>query len=94
MLINGSVGCRHVSGLLTRRAWPLALMRSADRVPINFASSELCPVFGLSQSSVTTDVHQLLLTPCDQAVAVLWRRPMVFRRQPPPVVFYNPPAGP
>ena len=30
-------GCRHVSGLLMRRAWPLALMRSADRVPINSA---------------------------------------------------------
>jgi hypothetical protein len=43
------------TGYVTRRAWPLALMRSADRIPINFASSELCPVFGLSQSSVTTE---------------------------------------
>ncbi len=25
------VGCGHVSGLLMRRAWPLALMRYADR---------------------------------------------------------------
>jgi hypothetical protein len=52
---------------------PLALMRSADRVPINSASSELRPVFGLSLASVTTDMHQLLLT-LAIAVAVLSRR--------------------
>ena len=28
------VGCGHVSGLLVRRGWPLALMLCADRVPI------------------------------------------------------------
>jgi hypothetical protein len=28
------VGCGHVSGLLMRRLWPLALMLCADRVPI------------------------------------------------------------
>jgi len=28
------VGCGHVSGLLMRRGWPLALMLSADKVPI------------------------------------------------------------
>jgi len=28
------VGCGHVSGLLMRRVWPLALMLCADRVPI------------------------------------------------------------
>jgi hypothetical protein len=28
------VGCGHVSGLLMRRMWPLALMLCADRVPI------------------------------------------------------------
>jgi hypothetical protein len=28
------VGCGHVSGLLMRRGWPLALMLFADRVPI------------------------------------------------------------
>lgn len=28
------VGCGHVSGLLMRRGWPLALMLCADRVPI------------------------------------------------------------
>src|SRR5712672_1962670 len=27
------VGCGHVSGLLMRRVWPLALMLCADRVP-------------------------------------------------------------
>jgi len=29
-----SVGCGHVSGLLMRRGWPLALMLCADLVPI------------------------------------------------------------
>ena len=42
---------------------PLALMRSADRVPINSASSELRPVFGLSQSSVTTDIASAPFSP-------------------------------
>src|SRR5262249_4382580 len=28
------VGCGHVSGLIVRRIWPLALMLCADRVPI------------------------------------------------------------
>jgi len=28
------VGCGHVSGLLVRQVWPLALMLCADRVPI------------------------------------------------------------
>jgi len=28
------VGCGHVSGLLMRRGWPLALMLCADLVPI------------------------------------------------------------
>ena len=28
------VGCGHVSGLLMRQVWPLALMPCADRVPI------------------------------------------------------------
>ena len=30
------VGCGHVSGLLLRHVWPLALMLCADRVPILF----------------------------------------------------------
>ena len=31
------VGCGHVSGLLMRRVWPLALMLCADRVPNKLA---------------------------------------------------------
>jgi hypothetical protein len=37
VLSDGSaalVGCGHVSGLLVRHGWPLALMLCADRVPI------------------------------------------------------------
>jgi hypothetical protein len=33
------VGCGHVSGLLVRQVWPLALMRCADRVPNKNAHS-------------------------------------------------------
>jgi hypothetical protein len=87
-----SIGCRHVSGLFDAACMPLALMRSADRVPINSASSELRPVFGLSQSSVTTDMHQLLFT-LAIAVAALVATSTVFRRQP-PVVFCNPLVAP
>src|SRR5436853_5347156 len=57
-----SVGCRHVSGLSRRRARPLALMRSANRVPINSAGSEARPRYRVSQSSVTTDLHKLRVT--------------------------------
>jgi len=35
------VGCGHVSGLLMRRMWPLALMLCADRVPIVFTHLEV-----------------------------------------------------
>jgi hypothetical protein len=35
------VGCGHVSGLLMRRGWPLALMLCADRVPIVYTHSEV-----------------------------------------------------
>ena len=35
------VGCGHVSGLLMRRGWPLALMLFADRVPIVFMHLEV-----------------------------------------------------
>jgi hypothetical protein len=31
------VGCGHVSGLLMRHGWPLALMLFADRFPIEMA---------------------------------------------------------
>jgi len=33
----GLVGCGHVSGLLMRQVWPLALMLCADRVPNKMA---------------------------------------------------------
>jgi hypothetical protein len=35
-----SVGCGHVSGPLTRRLWPLALMKSADWGPNQFVAHE------------------------------------------------------
>jgi hypothetical protein len=35
------VGCGHVSGLLVRQVWPLALMLCADRVPIKNAHFEV-----------------------------------------------------
>jgi hypothetical protein len=35
------VGCGHVSGLLMRRGWPLALMLCADQVPILFTHSKM-----------------------------------------------------
>src|SRR3954454_14369986 len=35
------VGCGHVSGLLMRQVWPLALMLCADRVPIEMAHLEV-----------------------------------------------------
>jgi hypothetical protein len=59
-----------------RRAWPLALMRSADRVPINSAGSRPRPIIGLSPSSVTTEVHQLLIT-----LAITCSEPTGFRLQ-------------
>jgi len=35
------VGCGHVSGLFVRRGWPLALMLSADQVPIESTHSKM-----------------------------------------------------
>jgi hypothetical protein len=35
------VGCGHVSGLLMRHGWPLALMLFADRVPIESTHSKM-----------------------------------------------------
>jgi hypothetical protein len=35
------VGCGHVSGLLMRHGWPLALMLCADQVPIQLAHSKM-----------------------------------------------------
>src|SRR5580693_941929 len=36
------VGCGHVSGLLVRQVWPLALMLCADRVPNKNAHFRRC----------------------------------------------------
>src|SRR5262249_45181430 len=36
------VGCGHVSGLLMRHGWPLALMLCADQVPIQTSHSKMC----------------------------------------------------
>jgi hypothetical protein len=33
------VGCVHLSGLLVRRGWPLALMLCADQVPIQMRAA-------------------------------------------------------
>jgi hypothetical protein len=38
--VNGLVGCGHMSGLLARRIWPLALMKSDGRGPDH--CGELC----------------------------------------------------
>ena len=35
------VGCGHVSGLLMRQVWPLALMLCADQVPIKLTHLEV-----------------------------------------------------
>src|SRR6516162_7354942 len=35
------VGCGHVSGLLMRRGWPLALMLCADQIPIESTHSKM-----------------------------------------------------
>src|SRR5258708_29879914 len=45
-----SVGCGHVSGLLTRQLLPLALMKSADRVPISLSRTERLRHCGLIRS--------------------------------------------
>ncbi len=55
----------------TRHAWPLALMRSADQGPINFARSKRRPVCGMSQSSVTTECSSASRHPRDQGCQAL-----------------------
>jgi hypothetical protein len=39
-VVNGLVGCGHMSGLLARRIWPLALMKSDGLGPDH--CGELC----------------------------------------------------
>jgi len=41
VVVAALVGCGHVSGLLMRRMWPLALMLCADRVPIESTHFEV-----------------------------------------------------
>ncbi len=41
-------GCGHLSGLFARRLWPLALMVSADQVPLRLTSTQLRQHLGLS----------------------------------------------
>src|ERR1700736_765918 len=55
-----SVGCGHVSGLLTRHLWPLALMKSADRVPISLSRTERLRHCGLIQSPARPVRHHVL----------------------------------
>lgn len=46
---NGvTVGCSYVYGLSARRRWPLALMKSANRIPINVARSRRFDPVGFS----------------------------------------------
>src|SRR4051794_6310245 len=57
---------------LARHAWPLALMRSADRVPINFTGFDALRDFGFSQSPATNRVSSAPFIPRDPSLAV-WR---------------------
>jgi hypothetical protein len=54
-----SVGCGHVSGLLTRRLWPLALMKSADWVPISLSRMKRLRHCGLIRSPARPVRHHL-----------------------------------
>ena len=76
---SGADACRSGADMcpacLMRRLCPLALMRSADQAPINPARSLWrCPVYGVSQSSVTTECSSAPRHPHDRA-AVLLRQP-------------------
>ena len=48
------VGCGHVSGLFVRHGWPLALMLSANQVPIQLAHSNDALTLTGSPGSRTT----------------------------------------
>jgi hypothetical protein len=54
------VGCGHVSGLLMRRLWPLALMKSADRVPISLSRTERLRHCGFIRSPARPVRHHVL----------------------------------
>jgi hypothetical protein len=55
------VGCGHVSGLLMRHSWPLALMLFADQVPIEMAHLECIDPNGLSRSSERPYLHYVVM---------------------------------
>ena len=54
-----AVGCSHVSGLLTRRLWPLALMKSADRIPNHLNAHEALGPRGFLRSPVRPVCHHV-----------------------------------
>ena len=55
------VGCGHVSGLLMRQVWPLALMLCADRVP-SFACTLKCvDPSGFSRSPERPYLHYVVV---------------------------------
>ncbi len=55
------VGCGHVSGLLMRQVWPLALMLCADRVPIVRMHLEVDDPNGLSRSPERPYLHYVVM---------------------------------
>jgi hypothetical protein len=54
------VGCGHVSGLLMRRGWPLALMLCADLVPIVHMHLECDDPSGFSRSPERPYLHYVV----------------------------------
>src|SRR3979490_1019273 len=55
------VGCGHVSGLLMRQVWPLALMLCADRVPIETSHLKCVDPNGLSRSPERPYLHYVVM---------------------------------
>src|SRR5229473_4160147 len=57
------VGCGHVSGLLVRQVWPLALMLCADRVPNKLAhfKKECVDPSGFSRSPERPYLHYVVM---------------------------------
>ena len=55
------VGCGHVSGLLMRQVWPLALMLCADQVPIESPHLKCADPNGLSRSPERPYLHYVVM---------------------------------
>ena len=55
------VGCGHVSGLLMRQVWPLALMLCADRVPIESPHLKCADPNGFSRSPERPYLHYVVM---------------------------------